>query len=224
MTTSSPDKPIHVLVIDDDVFISDLLQRFLTKQGYRVTLAGDGPTALEILASEAVDIALVDLMLEGMDGITLIGEIKKRQLDLILIMMTGHPTLETALEAMKQGVQDYLIKPFKLEQLSEVIRRCLDERSRRDEIHRLKTELDEAKEQIQRYEILVRHGHRMGPGGERPDEAAQQATGLSTYRQKAEELEVRQEKLIQMRDEGVISEEEFQRRMAHLQAKKTKGY
>lgn len=224
MTNPQSEPSIHVLVVDDDAFISDLLNRFLSKQGYAVSLAEGGPQALDVLEAGGVDIVLVDLMLEGMDGITLIGEIKKRGIDVILIMMTGHPTLETALEAMKQGVQDYLIKPFKLEQLSEVIRRCLQERRHRDEIDRLQGELEEAREQIQKFEVLLRHGHRMATPAERPDEAAQQATGLSTYRQKAEELEVRQEKLIQMRDEGVISEEEFQRRMAHLEEKKAKGF
>jgi len=213
---------MRVLVVDDDVFISDLLSRFLTKEGYEVLLAADGESALQTLNQEDVDIALIDLMLDGMDGMALINEIRRRDLDIIMIMMTGHPTLETALEAMKQGVQDYLIKPFKLEQLSELLRRSLVDRSHIMEIQKLRVELDEAREQIKKYESLMRHGHVMAPGVGRHEEGAA-VSGVSAYKQSVKDFGERQAKLEQMRADGVISEEEFQLRWKRLQALKTKG-
>lgn len=217
------EKTVRVLVVDDDGFISDLLSRFLSKEGYAVQLAADGESALEILDRETVDIALIDLMLDGMDGMALINEIAARDLDLIMIMMTGHPTLETALEAMKKGVQDYLIKPFKLEQLAEVIRRSLIDRSHLLEIQRLRHELEEAREQIKKYESLMRHGHMLAPVSGRHEEGGG-VSGLSAYKQSVKDLSERQAKLEQLKAEGVISEEEFKRRWKRLHAMKSKGY
>ncbi|MCK5145305.1 response regulator [bacterium] len=213
---------IRILIVDDDMFISDLLHRFLTKEGYDVVLASSGPAAISLLKEKPVDLAVIDLMLDDMDGITLINEFKRLSFDIIMIMMTGHPTLETALEAMKIGVQDYLIKPFKLEQLADVIRRCLQEQENQQEMIRLRQELQDAKAQIQKYESMLRHGHRILPAAESHDEGFT-STGISAYRKKTIDLEERQAKLEELHNNSVISDSEFERRLKRLKAKKSEA-
>ena len=103
-------KENHVLVVDDDHFLCDLLNRYLSQLGYRVFAVETGDEAVAIAQKEQLHIALVDIVLSGMSGIELVDQLKSLNSELIVIMMTGHPSLETVLQALKKGVQDYLIK------------------------------------------------------------------------------------------------------------------
>ncbi len=109
--------PTRVLVVDDDPFLRDLLYRYLTRQGYEVAVAETGAEAMDRLQEEDFQVALIDIVLVEMSGIELVDQITPQYPEIILIMMTGHPSLETVLQALKKGVQDYLIKPINLDQL-----------------------------------------------------------------------------------------------------------
>jgi DNA-binding NtrC family response regulator len=107
-----------VLVVDDEEIVRDSLASWLTEDGYGVDTAPDGPSALARLAERAYAVLLVDLKMPGMDGLEVLGKARALQPDAPVIIMTAYATVDTAVQAMKQGAYDYLVKPFEPEELS----------------------------------------------------------------------------------------------------------
>lgn len=116
-----------VLVVDDERTARLTLEAILRKEGYEVLLAADGEEALEKIKSEFIDVALVDLVMPGKDGISVLEEIKKISPDTQVIMITGFGTIESAVKAVKKGAADYIPKPFKKGEIQTVIERVLEE-------------------------------------------------------------------------------------------------
>ncbi|HXF49134.1 MAG TPA: response regulator [Verrucomicrobiae bacterium] len=115
-----------VLVVDDELLIRDLLYDFFLEKGYKVSVADSGPVALEKLGKQSFDALLVDLKMPSMDGIEFIKEVRKKKIETPVVIITGFPSLETALEALRQRVHDYIIKPFNINQLFATVRRAAD--------------------------------------------------------------------------------------------------
>ena len=122
-----------ILVVDDEEIVRDSLASWLQEDGYRVDTAPDGPTALAKLAQQPYDILLVDLKMPGMDGMQVLAQAKSLQPDAPLIIMTAYATVDTAVQAMKQGAYDYLVKPFEPEELSLLIGKLTDAQALRRE-------------------------------------------------------------------------------------------
>ena len=118
-----------VLVIDDEEIMREILDALLTREGYTVRLAADGAAGLEIARSVPIDAAVVDVMMPGMDGLSVLDEIKKIDEDVAVIMITAFASVETAIAAMKRGAFDYITKPFKNDEVLVVLRNAV-ERSR----------------------------------------------------------------------------------------------
>lgn len=116
----------RVLVVDDEVVICDILRDFLEFEGFYVCTAGNGEAALEIVAKDTFDLILTDLKMPGMDGLGLLRRVADLEGDMLSIIMTGFGTVETAIEAMKKGAFDYILKPFKPEEVVRVLRRGLE--------------------------------------------------------------------------------------------------
>jgi putative nucleotidyltransferase with HDIG domain len=112
-----------ILVVDDEPQIQFLLEKFLTSLGYTVRLAGDGEQALRLLQREAFDGVLVDLKMAKMGGMELLRLIKLSYPMLPVIMMTGYPSVEVAVEAMKEGAVDFITKPLRLDALQLAVAR-----------------------------------------------------------------------------------------------------
>ena len=108
----------RVLVVDDEEIVRESLSGWLAKDGYTLDTACDGPAALEKMHNERWSILLVDLKMPGMDGLHVLEAAKKTQPDIAVVIMTAYATVETAVEAMKMGAYDYLVKPFDPEELS----------------------------------------------------------------------------------------------------------
>jgi DNA-binding NtrC family response regulator len=115
-----------ILVVDDERQICDLLQDFLTQEGYQVFTATNGVEAISLGKQERLDLALVDIKMPGMDGIEAFCELKNVKKDMEVIILTGHGTLRTAKEAMRLGAYDYLTKPFDLRLVKSVIQEALE--------------------------------------------------------------------------------------------------
>lgn len=213
------DDAIAILIVEDDKFMRDLLFRHLTQQGFQVSVAETGIEAIDQIRETNFQMALIDILLPDMDGLELVDGMKKIHSDIILIMMTGHPSLETALEAMKKGVQDYLIKPFKLEQLDEVIQKCLEGRRILLENKLLQDELEEAREQLKKYAALIQQPHLVGhhPAGDvPPDHTKYDAYRFQSNRSRQMTIQDRIDKLVLLKKEGIISEDDFEVRRQQL--------
>ncbi|HTM39214.1 MAG TPA: sigma-54 dependent transcriptional regulator [Terriglobales bacterium] len=138
MMTSEAGK---ILVVDDDADMRGLLSDVLESDGYRVGTAESGEKALQALAEEQYDLVLTDLRMKGMLGTALLSEIKHRYPDTGVILMTAFGTVETAIEAMKGGAMDYLIKPVKTEDVLRTAGRAAREVQLRREVTHLRREV-----------------------------------------------------------------------------------
>jgi len=102
----------NILITDDELVVRDSLKEWLEDEGFTVEMAASGPEALEMLAQKTYHLLLTDIKMPGMDGVELLKHAKEKQPDLYVVMMTAYATVETAVEAMKIGALDYLMKPF----------------------------------------------------------------------------------------------------------------
>jgi DNA-binding NtrC family response regulator len=119
-------KKQNVLIVDDDPDVLDMLERLLQKLDYQTFVAPNGERALEIVDKSKVNVVVSDLVMPEMDGIEFLKRVKSRKGDIPFIMITGHPTIETAVEAIKKGAYDYLTKPFQVEEVQIKIDRALE--------------------------------------------------------------------------------------------------
>ncbi len=114
-----------VLVVDDEVAFVEALSRRLTKRGVKVSSAFSGSEALEHLAGRGAtktDVVILDVKMPGMDGLEALAVIKEKHPLVEVIMLTGHATVESAIEGMKRGAYDYLMKPCDLDVLMEKLK------------------------------------------------------------------------------------------------------
>ena len=114
--SSSPEGPAHILVVDDDARIRDLLKRFLTRNGYLVTVARDAAHASRLLESLAFDMLVVDVMMPGEDGFSLTRRIRET-LDTPILLLTARNETGDRIEGLEAGADDYLPKPFEPREL-----------------------------------------------------------------------------------------------------------
>lgn len=115
---------VRVLIVDDEKNIRDASERILSRIGFEVCQASRGDEALALLSKEDVAIVLLDLKMPGMDGMEVLEQIRKINPSILVIVITGFATVQTAIEAMKQGAYDFIPKPFEPDQLRIVVRRA----------------------------------------------------------------------------------------------------
>lgn len=128
----------RVLVVDDEKVIRDIMTDFLDGEGYETVSVCNGKEALDKVITEPFDLVLVDLKMPVMDGMELLKEMRSRKLKAPVVMMTGYGTLESAVECMKMGAQDYIQKPFRMSDVLAVIRRTIRQRKIEEENIQLK--------------------------------------------------------------------------------------
>ncbi|MCG8592616.1 MAG: response regulator [Proteobacteria bacterium] len=142
----------RILAVDDQRYFRELIEGLLTEEGYQVQTAASGDEALHILEREDFDIVITDLVMPGVDGTELVQRIKERLPDQEIIMVTGVVDVKTAVEAMKQGATDYILKPFDRKSLSDSLDKILQRRRLREEHERLMAENLEYMEVLSLYE------------------------------------------------------------------------
>jgi len=128
----------RVLIADDKENMRWVLERALSQAGYDVETAEDGQLALDRALTERPDLVLVDLKMPKMDGLSLLKKLKEHYPDLMIVMMTAHGSTATVVEAMKAGAQDYLIKPFDIEELLITVAKAFEVESLREQVDYLK--------------------------------------------------------------------------------------
>jgi len=127
LKTDKQSEHAEILVVDDELLIRDLLFDFFTAQGYKTHLAENGKKALEMLDSISFQTALVDLKMPEIDGIELTTFIAKKMPQIPIILMTAFPSMDSAIEAIRCGVYDYVVKPFNITELHETIKKAVKE-------------------------------------------------------------------------------------------------
>lgn len=134
-------RPVHILVVDDEPHIRESLSKVLERDGYAVTTAADAGAALACLARQPVEIVISDVMMPEMDGITLLKRIRETREDIEVLLITGHASVERAVEAMREGAWDYISKPFKRADILTRVERVVEKRRLSRENRVLKTQL-----------------------------------------------------------------------------------
>ena len=115
---------IEILIIDDDKALLGVLQSVLEQQGHRVQAVPSAYEALPLLEQQHYDLVLVDLKMRRMNGLELLEHERLRERGTRMVIMTAYPTVESAVQAMRQGAFDYLVKPFKLAELRAIVERA----------------------------------------------------------------------------------------------------
>lgn len=144
-TGSSP----SLLVVDDDPLQSESLQLVLQEHGFRVERCTSPEAALGLLAQGRIDLMLTDLQMPGMDGIELTRRAQQQSPDVVVVLMTGHASVPSVVEAMRQGAVDFVQKPFAWRALLVVIERALAVQSLRRHNRRLEAEVRQQLEQLE---------------------------------------------------------------------------
>jgi two-component system response regulator PilR (NtrC family) len=116
----------RVLIVDDEQDVRETLESVLQKIDYQPLSAANGEEALEVIRNQKVDIVLSDLYMPVMNGIELLKRVKSEKKNIIFLMITAHPTIETAVDAIKKGAYDYLTKPFHIEEVRIKLSRALE--------------------------------------------------------------------------------------------------
>jgi DNA-binding NtrC family response regulator len=124
---------IRILLVDDEKEYVETLAERLRTRGFHVTEAFSGDEALEKLKAYNFDVTILDVKMPGMSGIDALDEIKKLKPLTEILMLTGHGTIETAIEGMKKGAYDYLLKPCKMDLLLEKINGAYERKSEHEE-------------------------------------------------------------------------------------------
>jgi DNA-binding NtrC family response regulator len=132
---------MNILVVDDEEVLQDVLTFLIRKEGHNVLSALSGEEGLRVLEREEVDLVLLDLMLPGMHGMDVLREIRRRDPDQVVIVITAFSSIESAVQAMREGAFHYIPKPFKNEEVLLTIRRGLEQRRLASENRSLKEQL-----------------------------------------------------------------------------------
>ena len=127
-----------ILVVDDEEMIRDLCYHILTAEGYQVTTASNGTAAFEELNRNDMDMLVTDIKMPGMDGLELFERVKQLNQDIVTIFITGHGTLDTAIESLMRGVDGFVLKPFTQEELFGAVERAITRSRLQKENIRLK--------------------------------------------------------------------------------------
>jgi signal transduction histidine kinase len=145
----------RILVVDDEKEIRDFLYKALTRLGgFHVEVAETAEEALHKIEKEPFDLVMTDLKMPKMDGLQLMAEIAKSKPEILTIMMTGHGTIHSALEAMKRGASDYLMKPLNLDELIIRIQKVLEERQRFVRLKDFADKLERANQELRKIDAM----------------------------------------------------------------------
>ena len=138
-----------ILVVDDDLYIREALEDRLTSLGYKVVLAADGNYALELFERDRPQLVLLDIELPGIKGFEFLNEIRRRDIDVPVIMITAYGSIDVAVEAMRHGAYDFVPKPFKPGHIGLVVQKALERQRLRRGVEILSDEVDK------RYQLIA---------------------------------------------------------------------
>lgn len=133
-----------ILIVDDEQVVREALEQWFQDEGYFVMAAASGREGLQMVAGRRFDVALIDIRMPGMDGMELQARLHEADPDLLVVIMTGYASVETAVRALKSGAYDYVTKPVDPDELSHLIGKAVEHQRSRREVARLKENLEAA--------------------------------------------------------------------------------
>jgi len=143
-----------ILIVDDDPRFCESLKGLLSDQGYKMQTSNSGKEAVECLAKNSFDLALLDIVLPDMDGHKIMDYINSQSPETLVIVITGHASIESAIESLRRGGYDYLRKPFEPDELSTTVKNALDKKRLKRDSEMAKAALRESEK---RYRLLFEH-------------------------------------------------------------------
>ena len=209
-----------ILIVDDDTNLLSVLKT-LFGESHAVTTCSDGSEAVEICKKSHFDVVLSDIIMPGASGLDVLKQVRKSDPNTIVILITGYASLETAIDAIREGAYDYITKPFKLEQLKNVVKNALERVQLSRENQRLLEELQEAHRQINLIKGIMGIEERLaGTSNEDPlpESGKKTLIGndvipyhlLQNESKRVSGLIEDLESLGELRNRGLISEKEFE--------------
>ena len=144
METAERRSSKRILVVDDEERICEAVKTALERSGYQVEISLSAPAALERMHKGAPDMVISDIKMPGMDGMSLLDRIKEYDPNILVLMITGHASIESAVEATRKGAQEYILKPFTPAQIRHLVERAFERKRLIEENVSLKTELGRA--------------------------------------------------------------------------------
>ncbi len=147
----------RILVVDDEVGMRTLLQTLLESEGYVVEAAASGEDAAEMLQAREYEVLVTDLKMPGIDGLELVERARRAQPNVAVVMVTGYATVENTVAALRQGVDDYLTKPFDIEELRQTVARTLRNRRLREQDSKVLTHLCKANTELRALKGRLEH-------------------------------------------------------------------
>jgi DNA-binding response OmpR family regulator len=150
-------RPAKILVVDDEPAVRASLQEILEQEGHHVTAAASGQEALAVLDAEAFDLVLVDLKMEGIDGMEVMARVKKETPDTVVIMLTAYGTLDSAVGALRHGAHDYLLKPSSVEEIVASVETGLSKRWRALRRRELVSSIEQSLRQLKTPSMTLEH-------------------------------------------------------------------
>jgi two-component system nitrogen regulation response regulator NtrX len=131
-----------LLIVDDEVSIGDALRQVFEYEGHQVRVARDGPEALSMVKAASPDVTFLDVKMPGMDGLEVLDAIRERDPQALVVMISGHGTIDTAVDATRKGAYDFLEKPLDTDRLLVTLRNALEVKGLTDSVERLRTEVE----------------------------------------------------------------------------------
>ena len=132
-----------ILIVDDDAGVLEMFDEFLRKEGYSVTKAYSGQAGLDFLQDEIFDLVITDIRMPDVTGQDILHAIKKNSPEIPVVLITAFGTVEAAISAMKEGAYDYISKPFRIDEVSIIVRRALEQKRMLKEYQYLKEGIKE---------------------------------------------------------------------------------
>jgi DNA-binding NtrC family response regulator len=143
------DNNLNLLIVDDDKNLLSVLKTILVEENHNVSTCSDGEMAIRLCKRAKFDLVITDLMMPGTNGLEVLREVRKIDQDILVILITGFGSLETAVQAIREGAYDYITKPFKLDEIKIIVNHAREKISLIRENRNLILELQEAYTQLQ---------------------------------------------------------------------------
>ena len=133
--------PASILIVEDDTKLRSALKEVMTREGYAVDATKSGDTAVSMIEDTVYDLVITDLKLPGIGGMDVLRSVQRLARDTSVIIVTAYATVDTAVEAMKEGAEDYIAKPFNLDEIRLIVRKVLDKKALVDDNRFLRSQL-----------------------------------------------------------------------------------